>query len=78
MCTVQNDTLHRRFVNGQDSLKQSAINSYSTNSDAARILHPGRVVKMFNHNRLYEPLKKSPLFIEFPYIRASILESAEC
>ena len=40
--------------------------------------HPGLVVEMFNHNRLYEPLKKSPLFIEFPYIRASILESAEC
>jgi len=41
ICTVQNGTLHRRFVNGQGSLKQSAMNSYSINSDAARILTPG-------------------------------------
>ena len=43
ICTVQNDTLHRRFVNGQDFLKQSAMNSYSINSDAARILAPGEI-----------------------------------
>jgi len=45
MWTVQNDTLHKRFVNGQDSLNQIAMNSYSTNSDAARILAPGASIQ---------------------------------